>query len=667
MIKYGIDNFNQEKAIEIAQSCGISFDTARILLRKNIDSVEKVNRFFNPSKKYFNSPSFFKNMSAIVDRIKSARDNKESVLIFGDYDADGICACTVLYNCLRIFGITARYTVPERADGYGLNLGIIDRLNSEEKIDLIITVDCGISDHDKIETIKAKGIDVIVTDHHEQPEVLPECLYINPKVKDSGYPFPYLCGAGVAYKLGNALIGNIADSYLDFVSIATLADSMELIEENRDIVYEGLKIFNSARSKTQYQYLYDSNKAVDTHVISFQISPRLNAAGRMGDSMTCLKMFISDDEREIRDYSIKINEYNIARQSECDKVYKEVKERIKNDKKTGLICVFDEKWQIGFLGIVASKICEEYSRPTVIFGGINGELKGSARSVEGFNIFEAISSCKDILTTFGGHAQAAGVGIKTQDFDEFYSRLDKFISENCSVSEEKTYNVEWKIDSVFPLEFSKELELLEPYGVGNKKPLFALDFSYAVPRVLKPLSPHYSFDTDYIQLIRFYSLKDMKLIEYPIKKTVVFESSFSRFNGIESNKGIVKAIEPDKRDQNYYLYELENTLDTYISDNSIDIYDISKKYSDRINTDRNNYSVIYKTILKYSGNSCNSAYNIYNKESKQFDAIDFIFAFYVFIELGFFSFADGKLVKNETVRKDLSSSSIFRTICELRG
>ena len=240
---------------KIALECGIMYDTARLLFYRNIDTVEKAKKFLKPSKAHFNNEFLLDGISQAVSRIELAKSRRERVLIFGDYDADGVCATTVLFNCLNDFGIEADKFIPERELGYGLNVNKVKDLVQEYGSSLLITVDCGISDYEKIEEIKRLGVDVIVTDHHEPPEVLPDCIKINPKIQGQAYPFKELCGAGVAYKLGHALIGNKADEYLDYVALATVADSMELIGENRDIVAEGLKIFNSAAIRLPFVYL----------------------------------------------------------------------------------------------------------------------------------------------------------------------------------------------------------------------------------------------------------------------------------------------------------------------------------------------------------------------------------------------------------------------------
>ena len=225
-IVYGKNLTEEEISVvsNIALECGVLFDTARLLFYRNVDTVEKAKVFLNSNKNRLHNPYLLDGVREAVDRLILAKEKGQNVLIFGDYDADGVCATAVLYNALKDFGIIAKKTIPEREDNYGLNLNIVNKFNDEERIDLLITVDCGISDSDKIEEIKKLGIDVIVTDHHEPPEELPDCIKINPKINGQAYPFKELCGAGVAYKLSYALIGEKANKNLDFVALATIAD-----------------------------------------------------------------------------------------------------------------------------------------------------------------------------------------------------------------------------------------------------------------------------------------------------------------------------------------------------------------------------------------------------------------------------------------------------------
>lgn len=527
----------------VAAETGLLFDTARVLFYRGIDTPEKALKFLKPSKRNFANPFLLSGMSDAVERITYAENHGESVLIFGDYDADGVSATAVLKNCLEKFGLSPRFTVPEREEGYGLNLEKIKKMNDESPVNLLITVDCGISDAETVEKIKELGIDVIVTDHHEPPVVLPDCVCINPKIAGQKYPFNGLCGAGVAYKLGYALIGAAADEQLDLVALATVADSMDLIDENRDIVFEGLKIFNSSKIRPALKNLLSGGtKKITAQTLAFQIAPRVNAGGRMGDALSAIKLFTSTDKNEIFDLSVKLNEYNISRQTECDVLYKEARaiiseKRLYNDP---AILVYDEKWKTGFIGIVAARLVEDFSRPVIVFAGADGFLKGSARSYGEVNIYEAISAAAEFTKGFGGHAQAAGVSVEKEKFGEFKARVCEYVSARGVTDAEKTERVCWRITEPFTVRFAKELELLEPYGCANPKPLFTVRTESADFKPLKKGSPHYSFKTEYIEILDFNGENDLPAMTLPAVKEVVFEPNYSTFNGRESVKGFFK-------------------------------------------------------------------------------------------------------------------------------
>ena len=531
-----------------ALSTGILPETAKLLYSRGLTTVKQIKRFFSPGKANFLDPFLLSGMKEAVERINDAKKAGELVLIYGDYDADGISATTVLYKALSEYGLNVITAIPNREDGYGLNLDIIEKIAENEVIDLIITVDCGISNVSEVEEIKDLGIDIIVTDHHEIPDVLPNTLCINPKL-DGDKTFDGLCGAGVAFKLATALIGERAYKYLDFVALATVADSMELVSENRDIVYEGLKLFEPGKIRPVFAELLSANsyKEVTAQTLAYSIAPRINAAGRMGNVGCALDLFLSEDPKQIYELSVKLNEYNLERQAECDKLYKLAKQKLSEKGATkNVIMIYDETWRTGFVGIVAARLVEEYSRPVIIFAGQGGILKGSARSIEGINIFDAISSAKELLVEFGGHAQAAGVAIEKENFDEFENRIDSYLGSRYDreVFVPKI-QAEIEITDQFSMKFAKELERIEPCGVGNKKPLFTATVGAVSAYPLKPNSPHITFKTPIIEMLKFSGIDSLELLEAPINKKVVFEVNLSTYARQTYLKGYVKDILPE--------------------------------------------------------------------------------------------------------------------------
>lgn len=577
-IVYGRELTDAEKSVatDISVECGITFDTARLLLYRNVDSVEKAKRFLSPSERGLYDPFGLKGMKDAAARIAIAKERGEKVLVFGDYDADGVCASSILYRALKEYGVTAFVTVPEREEGYGLNADKAETLKAELGFSLLVTVDCGISDRETIERIKKTGVDVIVTDHHEPPEILPDCVCVNPKIKGQEYPFDGLCGAGVAYKLASALIGKKADGYLDFAALATVADSMDLADENRCIVALGLKLINGAKKRAVFADLMSgSDKKITSGTLAFGFAPRVNAGGRMGDAATALKAFISDDASEVRDLCVKLNAYNIARQADCELIYREAKAMINAGKTylNSVITVGKEGWKTGFIGIVAAKLVEDYNRPVIVFAQSGDFMKGSARSVEGINVYDAIDYAKEYALGFGGHSQAAGVFLSTENYEKFRRAVcefaDKFPQGKDS---EKELFVDMKTDGALSLAFVREIERLEPFGVGNRRPLFSVSAGSVNAKPIKAGSPHYSFLTDAIEMLDFNGAGDLTDLALDVPKEIVFEPNYSVFREKESAKGIVRYVLPDYGDFSVLSLEIfDNELKKLCGSDGADI------------------------------------------------------------------------------------------------
>ncbi len=547
-VKNKLDEKQLNIAETIAENCGISLKTASILFSRGIDTVEKAKVFLRPSKSHFIDPDLLSGMKEAVEKITEARDEGKTVVIYGDYDADGISATTVAYFALKEFGINAYTFIPEREEGYGLKVQNIDMLVEKYLPDLIITVDCGISAKAEVEYLLDLGVDVIVTDHHEIPDELPPCTVVNCKISNQEYGFDSLCGAGVIYKVAYALIGEKANKYLDVVALATIADSMPLTGENRDIVHEGLLLIENGTCHPAIKMLVEMSKLkqVKSTNVAFTIAPRINAAGRMGDARSALKLFLTDNPAEMWELCNLLNEYNVKRQEECEYLYKFAKEKLKLKGVNKRIIVLEDKsFKSGLVGIVAAKLVEEYNRPVILFVHTgDGIIKGSARSIECVNIFEAISCAKEMLTDFGGHAQAAGVAIRLEDIDKFEQKLEDYMQQHYNPQDfVSSTEVEEIVNEEFTLDFAKELDLLEPFGTGNKRPLFAIKGESLQASPIKFGSPHINIKTDYINLLYFNGESKFNILREPVEKTLVFECNVSTFMGVESHKGFIKEIE----------------------------------------------------------------------------------------------------------------------------
>lgn len=533
---------------DLAHKTGLTEHITRILYARGVDTAEKIRLFMYPSRRNFLSPFLMRGMDKAVEMITDARDTGKTVVVFGDYDADGVCASAIMYHALKTFGIDAHIYIPERADGYGLSIAAIDRIFEDCNPELFITVDCGISNAKEAQYVYELGSDMIVTDHHELPEVLPDCVIVNPKLQDD-YPYDNLCGAGVAFKVACALIGEKAYELLDFAALATVADSVPLLGENRDIVTEGLKLFNTNVRSCFVNLLGKTYDGVTAQTLAFTIAPRVNAAGRMGDARAAFELFISDDESEIYDLSVKLCLYNTERQKYCDELYLSAKQKLKEKGAYGnVIMLSDESWNAGFIGIVAARIAEEYNRPTLLFVHNGDMLKGSARSIESVNIFTVLKNCSQHIEEFGGHAQAAGVNLKAENFTALEDALNAEIARAYTAEDflQKIYITE-EITSPFPEKFARELMSIEPCGVGHRRPQFAISAGACLARPLKFGSPHLSVKSDYIDLTYFSGLKNKKILESDVRKKIVFEVNVSHFKSREYVKGYVRDLIYDGR------------------------------------------------------------------------------------------------------------------------
>nr|MBO4517292.1 single-stranded-DNA-specific exonuclease RecJ [Clostridia bacterium] len=622
---------------EIARGCGILTETARLLYDRGVKDTYAAKRFLNPDKSHFLDPFLLNGMQAAAKRIQKAAGNAERVLIFGDYDADGICAAAILGGSLKELGINPIITVPEREEGYGLNIEKIERINSESKIDLIITVDCGISDAEKVKELKSRGIDIIITDHHEPPEILPDCVCINPKIKGQAYGFDGLCGGGVAYKLAVALIGEKANAFLDFAALATVADSMDLISENRDIVAEGLKLINSSPRQAFKIFLGDGAKTVSAQTLAYAIAPRVNAGGRMGDAATALKLFLSQDENEIFDLAVKLNVYNATRQELCEAALQDAEKIIAD---TGVssdrIILVKGEWNVGILGIVAAKLTEVEGKPVIVFAKSGAGYKGSARSVEGINIYDAICAVKEYLIAFGGHSQAAGLSVSEENFQPLRRAINLYAEKAFFGAEkEKEIAVDMVAESEISLRLAEEIERLEPFGVANRRPLFATTVNKTVMTPLKESSPHYSFTTKAVEMLDFNGVNDVPVLAYPVPKTLVFELNISTFRGKRSIKGFLRNIVCD-----------------------------FESVADGLNLDRTKFESAYSKTLAFENRPVNRLFG--GGTDTEEEKAQFAFCFEVFKELGFFTVKNGILVRNASVKKPLTDSLLYRKLGEKR-
>ena len=482
--KWEVSKVNNEEVENFAKKYKVSNLLASILVQKGITTEEQVKKFLHPTRMDFYDPFLLPDMEKAVDRINKAVENKENITIYGDYDVDGITSITLLKNFFANSNIDVKTYIPNRLEeGYGLNKDAIREISYSDTT-LIITVDCGITGIEEIEYAKQIGIDVIVTDHHEPGEEIPDCIaVVDAKRKDSKYPFNQLAGCGVAFKLMQALAikWNLPEKeylkFLDIAAIGTISDIVPLIDENRVIAKLGLMLVektNNIGLKTLIDLC--GFKKIDSTMVSFGLSPRINACGRLGHADEALELFLANDKNTTVKLAKKMNEYNTARQQVERKIYDEAVEEIIKEKDKPVIVLGKEGWHHGVAGIVSSKITDEYFKPSILICFEGDEGKGSGRSIPGFDLHEALMECSEYLEKFGGHSMAVGITIKKDKFEDFKKAFTEY-AKSKNISEiVPVINIERKVDlKDVSLENVKELQKLEPFGEQNKMPLFLIE------------------------------------------------------------------------------------------------------------------------------------------------------------------------------------------------
>ena len=483
--KWQIYEVDEEKVEKLSQKYNLNKLLSTILVNRNIVDEEDIRLFLKPTRNDFHNPFLITDMEIAIKRIIEAIDKKERVTIYGDYDVDGITSITVLKSFLKDRGLEVSQYIPNRLnEGYGLNRNAIEKIH-KNGCDLMITVDCGISAIDEINYANELGIETIVTDHHEPGSQLPKALaVIDNKRKDSTYPFRELAGVGVVFKLIQALgikLGLKEEEYLkylDIVCIGTISDIVPLVDENRVIAKLGLLLIRQTKNIGLRSIINASGyKKIDSNSISFGIAPRINACGRMGKAEDALKLFLSENLNEVSSLTAKLNEYNRLRQDTEKKIFDSAVKEIEEDNldKNATIIVGGHNWHHGVIGIVSSKITEMYFKPSILLSfEEDGIGTGSGRSIPGFDLHEALNKCTDTIEKFGGHSMAIGITIKKEKFEDFKKEFEE-VARNSKIDEiVPIINIDAKIDfSTINKEMVDSLKELEPFGEGNKMPVFA--------------------------------------------------------------------------------------------------------------------------------------------------------------------------------------------------
>lgn len=482
--KWEICKNNKEQIEKLVKESNLSSLLASILINRNITTLQEVELFLNPTRNDFHDPFLMPDMDKAVERILKAIKNQEKVIIYGDYDVDGITSITVLKKFLAERGLNVGEYTPNRLDeGYGLNKKAIKTIQ-EQGYTLMITVDCGISGNEEIAYSMELGMEIIVTDHHEPGEEIPNCIaVVDAKRKDNKYPFNQLAGVGVVFKLIQAIsikLGLDAKEYLkylDIVCVGTISDIVPLVDENRVISKLGLKLIPMTKNVGLRALIKSAGyQNIDSNSISFGIAPRINACGRMGAQEEALKLFLTNEQEEANKITEVLNEYNLERQQTEKTIFEQAIEQIeKTEKDKPCIVLGQEGWHHGVIGIVSSKVTDLYFKPSILICFEGEEGKGSGRSIPGFDLHEALMNCSTHIEKFGGHSMAVGINVKRKNFEKFKKDFQEYaqshgISDIIPVIkiDEETSLKEINLQTV------KDLSLLEPYGEANKEPLFMI-------------------------------------------------------------------------------------------------------------------------------------------------------------------------------------------------
>ncbi|WP_027414934.1 single-stranded-DNA-specific exonuclease RecJ [Aneurinibacillus terranovensis] len=482
--RWQIEDIDDRSVEELQHQLHISPLVARLLVGRGLDTAAKAEKFLRGGISDFYDPFLLDGMEKAITRTKEAIETGEPILIYGDYDADGVTSTSIMVHTMRQAGASFQYYIPNRfTEGYGLNKEALARA-ADKGFSLVITVDTGISAIHEVEKGKEWGLDIIITDHHEPPSQIPDAYaVINPKKPGCTYPFDMLAGAGVAFKFAHALLGEFPHHLLDIAAIGTIADLVPLVDENRLLAKHGLQAIDRTANpgiKALKKVCGIDGRATAYH-IGFGMGPRINATGRLETADRAVKLLVTNKEEEAEEYARELDELNTERQALVQKIAAEAEELVlaMPEDETNVLVVAKEGWNEGVIGIVASRLVEKFYRPAIVLSiSEDGtKAKGSARSIAGFNIYEALTTCRDILPHFGGHTMAAGMSLALEHVNDLRWRLNNIAREWLTPED---YIPVTRVDAVCTLEDATlqtvdELEQLAPFGMGNPSPRILIE------------------------------------------------------------------------------------------------------------------------------------------------------------------------------------------------
>lgn len=565
MKRWDIKQSDLSRQKYLSDSLSISPIISQLLINRGMRDIDNIRAFLNSNISELYNPFLMEGMHEAVSRIKRAIDKKEKILIHGDYDTDGVTATALLFFTLQEFGVEPAYYIPDRiTEGYGLGAN-----GAEEavriKANLVITVDCGISSHEEVDALNKSGIDVIITDHHQPPRILPDAYaIINTLQEICAYPDKDLSGVSVAFKLCQALSSELNNSnfwkHLDLVALGTISDVAPIIGENRILVKEGLKALKNSGSNKGISALIEASGIkkdnIGTFEVGFILGPRINAAGRIGSAGTAVELLLTDDDKRAAELAKKLNEANHERQRIEKNTLKEAISKIERDinfKEHKVIVLHNEDWHTGVMGIVASRISDRFNRPAILISTKDGIGRGSGRSIENFHLFEALASCEGLLKEYGGHQYACGLTILEENLPGFIKLINE-LANNTMTTEDLTQSLAIDMDiNLNSLDYKtiEDISKLEPFGEGNPEPVFCsrnLRLSRPV-RVLK--GEHIKFQvTDgnkSFEAIGFEMVKDCD-IELTLRNYPAFDMAYTvsinNWQGVNTIQLKIEDIKP---------------------------------------------------------------------------------------------------------------------------